>query len=72
MSTTELYFHTREQLAERIDVGLELCRERDLDSAATAALLPQIVQLLSQKQITQTVPAPALLPAAPLLGGRRH
>ena len=66
---TEDYFHSPEQVNGYIEQALVLLKAHELTPDERAHLLPQIVNLLSGKNITyeQVVPAGMLLP-----GNARH
>ncbi len=61
---TEDYFHSPEQVNGYIEQAIVLLDEHELTTDERARLLPQLVNLLSGKNITyeQVVPAGMLLP----------
>lgn len=60
----EHYFHTPEQVSEHLRAALDICDAHDLPPEMVEAVVPTLLTLLTQKQVTfeQVAPMGMVLP----------
>lgn len=72
MRRQEEHHFTREQLEGHLDDAIAILDARELEPSERAAVLPTLLQLLSNKQITFIQAPPIAAPAMAIPGTRRH